>query len=356
MALGMVAVVLTCMQGCKEDEETLGTWLTYGTEETGIEDFREFTICPDAFGNVYALQYGPSLIDYRMFYRSKEGKWTEQDVDYIPRDYSNPLDGDRMQTTSDGSVWLLSTESLLRFRFGVLERTYPLTLSEQEDNYMDFEATDSGIWLVHWQYGLCRLDIGTGVMSGYSDPASSGGYAQLSKDGTGNIWIARYTNNYNIIGLMADGSWQRPHDPDSLLVCMGCPPPEWGFQPYFVRFKEAETDPAGNTLFLENSCQYLFRISNGTVQRMAVPSSMPGNTMRADRMGRTWMLKHGSYSHIGLPYLWRYDGAIVAETADLTEAISGNIWPYDLAFDRNNNAWIATNKGVVVYNREGIRF
>lgn len=29
---------------------------------------------------------------------------------------------------------------------------------------------------------------------------------------------------------------------------------------------------------------------------------------------------------------------------------------YDLAFDRNNNAWIATNNGVVVYNREGIRF
>jgi hypothetical protein len=33
--------------------------------------------------------------------------------------------------------------------------------------------------------------------------------------------------------------------------------------------------------------------------------------------------------------------------------LPGNIWPYDLHHD---NAWVATNKGVVVYNSAGVRF
>ena len=178
----------------------------------------------------------------------------------------------------------------------------------------------------------------------------------MSQDAEGNVWIARKTKHYNLIGKMADGAWQRPEDPDSLLA----EPANWpNWNPFYVHFSDAATDEHGNTLFLKDNMPFMYRIKQGRLQRMATTFELGGNNIRNDRAGRLWLFKSfGEWSGYWeiFPYLIRIDNYNLAEKADLTEALPGNIWPYDLAFDRNGNAWVATNKGVVVYNSAGVRF
>ncbi len=117
----------------------------------------------------------------------------------------------------------------------------------------------------------------------------------------------------------------------------------------------AATDRAGNSYFYSYGWTYMHRITNGRLVAEALPTGYKETNLQTDNEGRMWLFVDGHWNMYE-PLLYRVSGGVAAEEFDLTETMDGNIWIYDLAFDRNNNAWVATNKGVVVYNGEGVRF
>jgi len=355
--LALVVITLISTTGCDKEEDTLGTWITYGTEETGIADFREFTICPDAFGNVYALQYDPDAQLFHLFYRPKDGEWQQQEIDHESRAYlwGYGSQADFMQATADGSVWLLGSTKLIRLHFGTVHYHDVFSPSGWGIPFVNFVARDTEVWLLHSYSGLHRLNVQSGQVVRLTDPSQSqGAYSILTVDMGGSVWVSTHSPDYNLFRLRPDGTWQKVHDPDSLLRCASCPDP----QNSFLQFQGAASDLSGSSYFLGNG-NTLFRITDATISQLAFPTDdyYDQKAIKADPQGRMWFFNRFMlHTNFRTPFFWRYGNGDVAETADLTDALPGNVWPYDLAFDRNNNAWIATNRGVVVYNREGIRF
>jgi ligand-binding sensor domain-containing protein len=257
-----------------------------------------------------------------------------------------------MKTTTDGSVWLLGSEEMVRFKDGKVKQTYDLTaLIVSGMGVRRFATYRNEVWFAHWNYGLLQLNVETGDIMSVPDPAYADRNDLLSIDSDGNKWTTKAVYEYNLRGLMADGSWQTAIDPDSLIGCPQCP--NWEA---YESFRNMNSDGLGNT-FLFTYDFSLLRLRNGVVEAMALGFGFRFDGMTIDRNNQLWFYKTNHSTSIPQEAgLYRYNGSLAPTVVDLTEAFKGNVWPYDLTFDHNNNAWVATNLGIAVYNENGVEF
>lgn len=341
--VGIWGLVLALLSGCSE-EEVHAPWVSHTTDQTGIAEFMRFSICPDGMGNAYAVQVDTAAQSAACFYYSSEGAWTRSDFAFESRQYY-VYDGDDLQAAHDGSVWLIGLTEAIRFLGGQIAQRIALGNS---DVVRDFAIHGHEVWMISTNR-LMRLDMATGAISSYVSPNYTGGFLKLTVDSEGNKWMACNSVEYNIYGLSAEGTWVKPEDPDSLLK-----PWEswWGPEP--VDFQDATSDLGGNSYFHSSNWANMHRITNGRLVAEALPLGYRETKLQTDHDGRIWLYVDNTWQGFE-PLIYRVSGGIAAEEFDFSEALPGNIWLYDLAFDRNNTAWVATNKGVVVYNKDGVR-
>jgi hypothetical protein len=343
--------------GCKKDEPVYPTWITYSAEETGIEDFSQFNICSDAQGNIYAVQATEEENMYKVSYHEKgTGSWKTIVFPFTRQDPNYVTDGNYLRTTTDGSVWLLGKEEMVRFIDGTVKQTYDLShliSSGYTVGVSRFATYENQVWLLHWNYGLYQLDVETGETSLFQDPAYAGANRLLTIDSEGNKWMTKAVDGYNIRGLMTDGSWQTASDPDSLIGCPQCP--NWGGHVHET-FRSLISDGMGNTFLLSRDYK-LYRLRNGVVEAMALSFGFYFDGMTLDRQDQLWFYKTNNFTATPQESkLYRYNGGSSPTVVELTEALTGNVWSYDLTFDHNNNAWVANNMGIAVYNENGVGF
>ncbi|MBI1289434.1 MAG: hypothetical protein GC178_17845 [Flavobacteriales bacterium] len=344
------------LHGCRKEAPIYPNWISYSAEQVGLESFREFTICADVSGNVYAVQATDETNTYKLFYLQKGSDgWQVSEFAFVPQDPYYLSDGNHMKSTTDGSVWLLGMEAMVRFKDGQVAQTYPMDQFIAEGvqiGISHFATFGSEVWLVHYSSGLFQLNVETGETFHYTYPGYVGTSVLLSVDNVGNKWITMHDYWNNIVGLMADGSWQRVIDPDSLLGCPDCA--AWG-GPLYEDFRAMVADGTGNTYLFTDT--QLFRLSNGVVQSLALSIDPYIDGFTVDREDHLWFYRKDWIAVTPpLSILYRYKGGAAEETADLTQVFEGNVWPYDLAFDHNNNAWVATNMGIAAYNENGVEF
>ena len=85
-------------QGCKKEESVYGNWITFSAEETGIEEFREYTICADVSGNIYAVQESDVSGIFNLFYHPKESDdWLHTEFPFIVQDPIHLTDENHMK-------------------------------------------------------------------------------------------------------------------------------------------------------------------------------------------------------------------------------------------------------------------
>ena len=354
---GLLACCVTLFYGCEKDEADYGSLVVFSAEEIGLETFKNYTICSDVNGNIYAVQETDDEDVFNLFYLQKgNDDWSTIAFSFVAQDPYYVTDKNNMKTTTDGSVWLLGHEEIVRFKGGGILQTYPidhLIVTGSELGVSRFATFGNEVWLLHWNYGLFQLDITTGETVGYQDPGYSGTDMLLAIDNDGNKWITKNNYDHNVIALMADGSWQTASDPDSLIGCPECV--MWGGTTH-ESFRGIETDAIGNT-YLQSDIGKLFRLSNGVIQSMAINYMSYTDGFIMDRNDNLWFYR--THSIVTMPkssILYRYNGGTAEQVIDLTAAFSGNVWPYNLTFDHNNNAWVASNKGIAVYNENGVEF
>lgn len=355
----MAVVVLPLLFGlssCKKEDPLHPVWMTYSAQETGLVDQREFNICSDVSGNVYAVQSTDTEDVFKLSYHSKGTEaWKTIEFSFVPQHYLYVTDENHMKATTDGSVYLLGKEEMLRFKDGEIIQRYTLShllAQGSEVGVTRFATYGTEVWLLHWNYGLFQLNTETGATLSFQDPGYSGSNALLSIDNEGNKWITKSNYQHNIIALRSDGTWQTATDPDSLLGCPECA--AWGGLTY-QDFRAMASDGFGNT-YLFTTDYGLFRLKDGIVQYMALGFGFLFDGMTLDHDNRLWFYKTWYPSTPPESALYIYNGGSAPTIIELTEMLPGNVWPYDLTFDHNNNAWVATNMGITVYNENGVEF
>jgi len=357
MIMPMLVLSLLGSSGCKKEEPIHPTWITYTSEETGIEDFRTFNICSDPHGNIYAVQSTGVENTYNVFYHKKGTEnWTTVEFPFVAHDPYSITDGNHMQSTTDGSVWLLGREEMVRFKDGKVKQTYNLShliASGSTVGVSRFATYQDQVWLLHGSYGLYNLNTETGETQHFPQPGYSGINRLLAIDHQGNKWIAKRNYGDNVIALTTDGVWLTANDPDSLVVCPECA--TWA-SPAYENFRGMTVDSEGN-VFLYDYNYRLFRVSDLTIQGMTLSIGYYFDGMTIDHQDQLWFYKTDRLNPTPQESrLYRYNGGSSPSVVDLTEAFEGNVWPYDLTFDHNNNAWAATNMGIAVYNENGVEF
>lgn len=344
---------------CKKEDPLHPVWMTYSAEETGLVDQREFNICADVSGNIYALQSTDSADIFKLVYHKKGSDgWQTTELSFVRQDPWYVTDENHMKATTDGSVWLLGKEEMLRLKDGEVSQRYSLNSLIEQGSAVAvsrFATFGTEVWLLHWSNGLFQLNTETGEPLSFHDPGYSGTDILLSIDSEGNRWIVKQNYPHNVIALASDGSWKTVNDPDSLIGCPACPSTGYGV-PAYDDFRGMVSDAVGNT-YLYSIDYQLLRISNGTVQSMALSIGPNYDAMTVDHDDRLWFYKTGLTSYFsGDSRIYRYNGGSSPTVVDLTDTFEGNVWPYDLTFDHNNNTWISTNKGIAVYNENGVEF
>lgn len=345
------------LHSCKKEDSLHPVWITYSAEEIGLVDQREFNICSDVSGNIYAVQAtdaeGVFLLSYHE--RGDEG-WQVTEFPFVQQDPMYVTDENHMKSTSDGSVWFMGAQEMLRLKDGAIVQRYPLGHLIGQGSGVGvtrFATYGVEVWLLHWSYGLFQLNTETGETLSFQDPGYGGANTLLSIDSKGNRWIVKQNYPHNVIALASDGSWETVNDPDSLIGCPACPSTGYGV-PAYDDFRGMVSDAVGNT-YLHSTNYQLLRISNGTVQSMALSIGPNYDAMTIDHDNKLWFYKTGLPPYFsGDSRIYRYNGSSSTTVVDLTNAFDGNIWPYDMTFDHNNNAWVATNMGIAVYNENGV--
>lgn len=349
---GLTSLVMF-FSSCKE-ETIYPEHIVYSLENVGLESFESYTICADVNGNGYAIQSTGVENEVVLSYLSSgSSAWTTLTLDFTRQEIGSHTDGNALKTTQDGSVWLLGPEEVLELRNGEVVNRFSIShLLNSNVGVTRIETYHNEVWLLHYSYGLFKLDRETGETVSFPQPGWSGINTHFTIDPQGNKWITKQNYEHNVITLKNDGTWFTAEDPDSLIGCPECA--AWGGQTY-EGFIAVDTDNNGD-VYLYN--YHLFRVVDGTIRNMALPFNVYYDGFKVDNDNRIWVYRYrDEYSTTLLPVstLYRYNGGVLESAVELTDYFDGNVWPYDMCFDANNNQWVATNEGVLVYNENGVK-
>lgn len=339
--------------GCKKDDAIYAMMETIPVTDMGLEAFNAYYVCADGQGGIYTVQKIEQNGVATIGFHGAAGDWQTQELEFQSGiwNYNENL---KMKATADGSVWLLGYLELFQFKNGILQRAYSLDQSNipSPTYFNQLAVNGNSVWLMNRIHGLYSLNRSTGLLVRQEDPTDPNYYYnRMVIDSDNNIWISKEYHAENLIGLMSDGTWQSVADPDSLLVCTTCN--EWlnTYKQFFL----SAVDQQGVTYLSSGS--NLYRIVDRTLELMFKPFIQGGTSrMFCDADNQLWMHSAIYPNSINInPLVYRYEGNQDPSYFDVSRSFEGNVWIYDSTVDHNNNIWIATNKGVVIYNSEGVR-
>lgn len=350
----LIVEIIAGLSACKKDADNLGKMIAISSESIGIKPYTEFTVCADGRGGIYVFQETETEYVARVGFSTDRTTWNFHEIEFESLGYRvrEPL---KMQATADGSVWLLGYRKLYQFLGGELVLEVDLaTAAGVSGEFTRITVNDENVWLLHSVKGLYGMNRSLGVVGHLPDPTIPNyAYDNVIADADNNVWISKKYYAENLIGLMSDGTWKYPNDPDSVLACPTCN--EWtnGYKTLFL----ATADRLGIT-YLGMGSEFL-RIKDKTLEIIAPPNGAGYvATMFTDRHDRFWMHSiYTSYSNSTISsFVHKYEGSQNTSYFDVTDVFEGNVWLYDSSVDRNNNILVATNKGIAVYNYNGVCF
>lgn len=328
-----------------------GVSLGIPCETIGLVPQDLYTICADGKGGVYVLQPNDTSQIVRLGYGTAIDNWAVQSVELEINPSYIHADQIDMKATADGTVWLLVNQKLYSLSGGTIQLRMDLSQSAGVlGKFHRLEVSNNNVWLLHEYRGLYRFDRNVDLIARLSTGTESNyRFDNLVADSDDNVWVSKDHYIDNITGLMNDGTWVNVNDPDSILACPTCS--EWN-NIYKYMYTSA-ADHAGIVyLFLNGG---FFRIKDRTLEQMAPPIVFP---LLVDHTNELWMYSEftsGYYGSIN-PFLYHYEGSSDPTHYDLAQLFEGNVWLFDGSIDANDNIWMATNKGIAIYNRDGIRF
>ncbi len=319
----------------------------------GIEPYSQYSICSDGIGGIYVLQPSEFEDIALVSYSTGLDNWNIQQIEFDALEHF-PFDNLALEATSDGSVWILGSDKLYRLKNGDIQVFNLSSPTNPYGRFIQLAVNDNNIWLLHSRNGLYYFDRNVNLPIHINDPTDQAyEYGQVIADSDNNVWLTKEYYAENLIGLMSDGTWQLVNDPDSLLACTTCN--EW--MNHHKIMWEAIGDLEGSVyLFLGGG---FYRIHDRTLELMS-PIHITGGVgaMLIDNQNELWMhsASRNNYPNTYLnPFVYHYEGNTTPTYFDVSQLFDGNVWLYDSSVDKNNNIWVGTNKGLVVYNADGVR-
>lgn len=336
--------------GCRKDVEPQPNYVWFPAEELGVNELRDQRIHADANGHIYIAQNDWSSSPPTTKYWYFDGaNWSEHKFEQQAGLSTFNL----IVAAEDGSVWALAYGQLYQLRDGeVVDRRLIPAIIDPPFYFIDMEIANNSIWLLHTFYGLFKYDIASEDLTHHPDSSANVSYAQMVIDSESNIWIAKDSRSHNLFRYTADQQWLLAEDPDSVL---GNPDVINYTNPdYYVKFNDLEATSSGAVI--ASTSWSMGQIRNGVYRRHFFDMNPPYYNFRKFRTAPDNSLWH-YYTYEGESLLARSTGGKIEVVGDLTNAVDvGNVSPYHLTIDKKNNVWVATNRGVIVFNRDGVNY
>ncbi len=345
--LAVALIILGALTGCRKNSES-PTWVTMSPSDIGFSSstFGGF-MAMDTSDGLYVIQWNPESDLTEYAYRPKGGNWIRHELLNYEKTLNHTTAND-----DDGTVWLLAEAYLYHMLDGEILRRYEISNPNTTYQYNAFRGVSVGggrVWLLNKLSGLHELNLETGILTHYPDTSATGDYHRLAADDFGNVWVAKDSYYNGLMHLTSAGDWVYVDRSNPVFDCPSCYPNSENYYVFALRLEYT----GDNRLYLLTRNTWhdfpyaLWTVQDDSIVLLTEESLGAYSRLRSDPLGRPWI--HGIQDgHFGV-----FENGMFTYIS-LSEAYQEPVYSIDMQFDSHQNVWVSTNKGIAVYNVNGV--
>ena len=343
-------IILT---GCTKDSAVPDTdvgkdlWEVMPTSDLNVysaDDPYEIHFGPD--GQLFVLQPSVGSSFTYCSCENESGEWVRFTVDSTISVTDNEL---ITRVLSDGSLCILTATRLVKVTSCGVFESYPvvnsdtLSANNSMDRFIGLEVVNGTPWLLHGVWGLFRFDIGSQNLEHKPILSPYPFYADLSEIEDFQS-LAKLPDGIVIFNNEDGRSWIRSElngvAPVELIACSNC------------KYYNLRTSPTGLVIAMVDNgieSERMRSLPNLTTIQ-TLPLSAPPEFFTTSVFDHSGYLAYYSGFPYNQPYIGLQPNGSGETILNAQDAIEqGNLVVYDLAFNNQNELFVATSHGVLKY-------